>query len=632
MGLTNTKVTTESTQLLDKQDKQDVPEEKQFDFTQLDEYDVEQLVNYIKSVQVKRLDITEEFGKLTTPIKLDSTGLIQMCIEFYDKAKQVIPEYSFKQADTKNPKKYGKKMFFVKPQFPMDDVMKRIVTVNTSDKLKLDLNLITMEKPKVGYKTDKITYVEYIDSFSDLETKRDMIGISKKMLAKLQSYHATRIINSYNSILSGIYDNKMCFGRGSFIYKESKKGPKNSLYSFREIVSIPTVISHFHRIMSLRICNYLDKNDIINKSIQKGAMGGIKYGVLEQIYKVKEIIKHANDNKQPLCMAFLDVSNAFGSLDRPRLFEILRRYHFDESIVTYIKTYYENFKYYAATKDWTTPLLNFPNGLIQGCPLSPVLFVTALNYVLSHINDTCAKEYGYTFNDISVLFTAYVDDVCILAKDMKSLELIYNKVKFFYECIGLTLNNSKSAIMRVNCTDDGFDNVPLVNNYKYLGENLSSDGLVRENFNTFVKLLAGKMYSIDKKKVSKEDKLSFFAKCMVPWVQRKMMVMYDITQEDRLKVISILKNYMKKWGNDSSMRIFTFMSDIITSSNDEVINKLGFDKIFDDNLMTNIDLANCIMNDINIDFAYGSINKVPNVDKLKGPTDTDLDIKIAEIQ
>ena len=270
---------------------------------------------------------------------------------------------------------------------------------------------------------------------------------------------------------SGLYDNKICFGRGSFIYKEAKKGPKNNLDSFREIVSIPTVISHFHRIMSLRVCDYLTKNNFINTSIQKGAMGGIKFGVLEQIYKVKEIIKHANENKKPLCLAFLDVSNAFGSLDRNRLFEILRKYHFDESIISYIKTYYEHFKYYAATKEWTTPLLNFPNGLVQGCPLSPILFVIALNYVLNHLNDKYAKEFGYPLGeDISVLFTAYIDDVCILAKDMKSLEIIYNKIKFFYECIGLKLNSSKSAIMRINCQENGFDNVPLVNGYKYLGE------------------------------------------------------------------------------------------------------------------------------------------------------------------
>lgn len=641
MGLTNTKTESNNIDNIDNIDinneeidnvSEEVALEEEFDFTELDTYDVDQMVDYIKSIIVKRLDITDEFEKLTKPIQLDSLGLIQMCIEFYNKAKKVVPEYVAPKMEDGTPqKKYGKKMFFVKPKFTMDDVMKRIVTANTSDRLTVELNLDQIDKPKFAFKTDKITYVEFIDSFSDLETKRDMLGISKKMLAKLPVYHATRIINCYNSILNGLYDNKTCFGRGSFIYKESKKGPKDNMDSFREIVSIPTVISHFHRIMSLRMCDYLKKNNIINESIQKGALGGIKYGVLEQIYKVKEIIKHANTNKKTLCMAFLDVSNAFGSLDRGRLFEILRKYHFDENLISYIKTYYENFKYYAATKDWTTPLLNFPNGLVQGCPLSPILFVTALNYVLKHIDDKHAKEHGYTIDDTPVLFTAYMDDVCILAKDMKSLEIIYNKIKLFYECIGLKLNNSKSAIMRINSTDNIFDNVPLVNGYKYLGEYVSHNGSVYESFTDFMKLLSGKLFSIDKKRVTKDIKLGFFAKCMIPWVQRKMMVMYDITQEDRLKVISLLKKYMQKWGNIDSMKIFTFMSDIISSSNDEVITKLGFDKIFDDNLMTNIDLSNCIMNDISIDFSYGSLKTPKKTDDLKN-ADNDVDTELAKLK
>ena len=162
-------------------------------------------------------------------------------------------------------------------------------------------------------------------------------------------------------------------------------------------------------------------------------------------------------------------------------------------------------------------------------------------------------------------------------------------------------------------------------------ENIYSfDGQVHESFNSFVSMLIKKLKSIEKKKVTKEIKLGFFAKCMVPWIQRKMMVMYDITQEDRLKVISILKEYMKKWGNLDSMRIFTFMSDIISTSNDEVIGKIGFDKIIDDNLMTNIDLANCIMNDINIDFTYTNINKNPKTSVLKNPDD-DVDKELAKL-
>ena len=203
MGLTSTKVESvcdNNNKDIEVSENEEI-EEEEFDYTELDTYEVEQLVEHIKTMVVKRLDITDDFEKLTSPIQLDSLGLIQMCIEFYTKAKKIVPEYQAPKLDGTNPKKFTKKMYFVKPKFAMDDVMKRIISPNTSDKLKIDLDLPQIDKPKTPFKTDKISYVEFIDSFSDLETKRDMIGISKKMLCKLPVYHATRIINCYNSIL-----------------------------------------------------------------------------------------------------------------------------------------------------------------------------------------------------------------------------------------------------------------------------------------------------------------------------------------------------------------------------------------------------------------------------------------------
>jgi hypothetical protein len=612
MGLTNTKQV-EQIEYNDNDNSSSCDVSEEFNYTELDMYTTEELIHYIKTMDVKRLDVVEDFEKLTSQIQIDSVGIIQMCIEFYDKAKLVIPEYVATKEDNMNPKKYTKKMYFVKPRFSKEDFLekKSVHEHDVCDKITIVLNFDPIANPKVQLNMNKITYLEFIDSFGEFETKRDMIGISKKMLSKMSLYHTTRIINCYNAMLHGLYDNHSCFGKGAFIYKEAKKGPKNSVDSFREIVSIPTIISHFHRILSLRLTNYFLKNSYINTNIQKGAISGIKYGVLEQVYKVKEIIKHANTNNKQLCLAFLDVSNAFGSVDRERLFEILRYYNVDDKIISYIKTYYNNFKYYVSTKDWSTDLIDFPNGLVQGCPLSSILFVIVLNYVLSYVNEKYGKEYGYDLDGVSVLFTAYVDDVCILAKDMQSLELTYNKLKFLYECIGLKLNNTKSAIMKINNTESSFDNIPIVNGYTYLGEYITHDGQVVATFKAFLSMLQRKLSSIDKKKVDNNVKLGFFAKCMVPWIQRKMMTLYDITQENRTSVIRILKTYMKKWGNTSSMKIFTFMADILLNTDDVVIKKIGFDKMFDENLMTNIDLANSVMNDINIDMSYTSINKVP---------------------
>jgi hypothetical protein len=453
-----------------------------------------------------------------------------------------------------------------------------------------------------------------------------MIGISKKMLMYAPNYHKLRLINCYNKYLEGLHDISICFGRSSYIYKDYKNGPKDDINSFREIVTIPTVVSHFHRILSLRINEYLDKNKYFDKTIQKGGVSGIKNSIFEQIYKLKNVIKHAHKHDKidknieekgnELCILFLDISSAFNNLDRDRVYKILGSYHVDIKFINYLKMYYDNLHFYANTKDWTTELIKWKKGLVQGCPLSPILFVTALNYIFTYLDKKYKEEMGYKINDeCKILFMAFVDDVCILTKDMDSLQDMYNKIKFFFECLGLPLNKDKCAIMKINSKSHstGFDDIKIVNSYKYLGEYVSSDGTTIESYSKFISMLGKKLYALDKrKKIDNATKLGIFSKCMLPWIQRKMIIMYDISRQDRLKIAGLIQKYLNRWNNTDSVKIFTFMTDMLTSTTDKVIINADFDEI-DDVLRDDVDLGNLVANN-SVDFSYSSINKEPDVD------------------
>lgn len=614
MGLLNTK---------QQEIEEEIIEQEQIVYSDMDEYNLEELINHITSIKFKKMQIDENFTTLVSGVQLECTKMIQMCIEFYEKIKPLVPEFI---PDPKD-KIFKKKYIYIKPKFPVEELIEKVGKINTNVNLSLPLDLYKIPEAKEKFKNNNISVMEFGDSFADLELKKDMIGISKKMLSKLPSYHTHRFVNCYNSLLNGYTDEDIFFGRGTFIYKESKNGPKNKLDSFREIVSIPTIVSHFHRILALRINNYMAANNYIDSNIQKGAISGVKFAVMEQILKVKEIIKHANNTKSSLCLAFLDVSNAFGSVDRPRLYEILEKYGIPQNIIEYIKKYYENFKYYAITSDWKSPLLQVKTGLVQGCPLSPILFVTVLNYVLVHLNNLFLKDHGYVINGTPVLFTAYMDDVCIITKNTESMELVYSRLKYYYECIGLTLNASKSAIMNINCNYNiPIDNIPQVSNYKYLGEYLSNDGTTIESLKIFLKELNLRLLSVHKKKrIPNEIKLGFFTKSVIPWIKRKMLIMYDISNNDRKKIIAIIKEYMNKWGNNDSVKIFTFMTDIINSSNDSVIDKLEITDTIDNNIRDN-ELANAIMDDLNINFSYSEINKLPDTSLLDNPQNKQINI------
>lgn len=606
------------------------------EFVDLDELSLDELINYIQNKKFKKLDIPDNFTELIKDVKLDNIGLIPLVIEFYNKVSKLITDVPA-QNNYKQKINVSKFNRYIKPTFGPTTVIENknsiIKNMKINENLNIQLNLDNVQKPITIFNHCKIDIVEFTDCFSEIISKIDMLGISKKMLLDMPLYHKIRIINNYNKIIDGEYDDNICFGRASYMYKNSKNGPKDDIDSFREIIMIPTVINHFHRIFAKRLEKYLKVNNYIDFDIQKGAVSGIKYPCLEQIIKVKEIVKDANKNKKSACLLFLDITNAFGSLNRKRLFEIMEKYYIDIKFIDYVRYYYDNFRYYATAgigeKSWSTPLMNFNEGLVQGCPLSPILFVLAMNYILKYLNAQYMKEYGYELNNEQhILFTAYMDDICIITKNMQSLELIYNKIKFLLDCLGMKLNQQKSVIMQINCNVNTFDNIPIKNNIKYLGEYITNDGTIAESFETFLTDLKKKLLIIHKKKIGNEVKLSFFSKLMLPWIQRKMLVMYDLDMNNRLKLITIIKKYIRLWNFKDHIKIFSFLTDIVSSSTDTILNKIKFDEIYDKNLINNIDLANCIINDSNIDFSYGTINKSPDVTILDN---NELDIAIQQI-
>lgn len=593
-------------------ENQEGGEETEFSYTDLDSYSVIELIEFIKEIKGKKLDVNENFSKLTRGIELETMNLIPMSIEYFEKIKDVVPEY----VPEKN--SYNRSYRYIKPRFTKERAEKKgeeVVTTATND---FPLDLDPIPKPSNPFNDKAITLQEFESSFGSTMTNSDMIGISKKMLEFSNNYHKGRFINCYNKLYRGeISPSTVSFGKAGYVYKEGKKGPKDDIDSFRQIMAIPNPVSHFHRILAIRVSDFLKENQFIDTNIQKGAIPGIKYGVLEQVHKVKEVIKDANTNKKGLVVMFLDITNAFGSIDREKMFTIMGKYGISDNLITYIRDYYNNLLYYAKTRDWSTKVMKFERGVIQGCPLSPVLFVLALNYILTHLDNKFKEQVGYEIKDgVKMLLTAFIDDLCIVGTDTIGVKKVYDRLKLLLGSLGMSFSVRKSAIMEINQKEDDLgidiDGMPRVNVYKYLGEYLSKDGTVTESYSDFISNLGKKLYALERKNIDKETKLKFFTKCLMPWINRKMLIMYDLTKQQKINIVSLIKKYVTKWGNTDELSIFTFVADIFSHSNDEIISKL--DPVEQDTDI-NSELARSInTNTSGIKLTYDSINKEPEVD------------------
>ena len=228
----------------------EIPKDDNEIYYKYDDFTKKQIVEYAKSLSPKGLQIENDFADRLKNLDLVCTGLFAMNIEFYDKAKKVIPEITSYTNDSIKDK--VQKVYFVKPKFGPDaaktDSSRAHIDVSTFGKLELDIK----PEPKILCKIDKITLIEYVETFRNPTNSKDLFGISKKVLMAIPNFHKQRFINIYNKLFDGKLPIKnISLGRAAYIYKDAKRGPTDEISSFRQIIAIPNSISHYHRILAL---------------------------------------------------------------------------------------------------------------------------------------------------------------------------------------------------------------------------------------------------------------------------------------------------------------------------------------------------------------------------------------------
>ena len=583
------------------------------EYNKLDDMTKSQIVDYIKQMKIVSLKIDETFLDKTKDVQLECMKLLPQCVELYEKLQKILPETTVQT--TSGP--ITAKKFFVRPKFSQKQVSDTVVQQDNS--IKHNMNVYQVKQPTIPFKKDPITLDEFNLAFNDTNYKKDMIGISKKILSSLSNYHKQTFVNHYNKLYRKQVDNGMVsIGRASYIYKSAKNGPKDDINSFRQIITIPTIVNHFHRIMALRLNDFFIKNNLIDTTIQKAGVSGQKNAIFQQVCKIKEVLKQANSSKSTCSVMFLDLTNAFGNINRDSLFQILSQYQVDPELISYLKTYYENFEYYVKTNDWSSDLYKWGGGLIQGCPMSPILFAVIMNYVLTHM-ESFKEEHGFLLsNGSKIMQLAFMDDICLICKDDKSLMDMYTKLKELLKMIGLEINTSKTAIMTLN-SNTNFDgtslkDIPKVANFKYLGEYISSNGTNTESYSKFLSQLGRWLYIIDKKDVDNDEKIGLFNRWVMSCIHRKLTIMYDLTKNQKINIVKMISKYMEKWGNKEPIQLFSDLNIMIGNIKDDIIEKLEI--TVDNELQNDIDLSQYITSGENIEFLYDDENKAAEIENI----------------
>ena len=281
----------------------------------------------------------------------------------------------------------------------------------------------------------------------------------------------------------------------TLLYKN--KGEKTDLNNWRPISLLCVDYKIITKALSHKIQGALA--DIINAS----QTAGIKNrSINNNLWLLRDMIQHDNENKNATVMISLDQYKAFDMVNHSLMFKVLEKFGFGPKFVGWIKTLYTDCTSTIQNNGFYSRTIQLERGVRQGCSLSCYLYVLVAELMAIAIrkdNQIIGYKLPYpSMHEIKI--SQYADDKLIflqithdgyLAKSSNktNLERVYSILKKFQLATGAVLNVGKSK-MRVFGANGLRTGLKLYSNrlaaeellkiVKSLKDQISSDGQTLE--------------------------------------------------------------------------------------------------------------------------------------------------------
>ena len=262
-----------------------------------------------------------------------------------------------------------------------------------------------------------------------------------------------------------------------------KKGDLSLVTNYRGISLMAIAAKIYNKMILNRLVPFV--GPLLRKN-QNGFRRGRT--TLSQILCLRRILEESQATNRDLALVFVDFSKAFDSVDREKMFEILKLYGIPDIIISAIRVLYTDTSSTILTSDGETPPFSIKAGILQGDTLAPFLFIIVVDYVLRMSVDTI-KNKGYEIEPRRstrhpakhLTDTDFADDIALISESLVNAQSLLQSLEQASNCVGLYLNEKKTEYIN-KCSSDSDFVIKTINNtllnmvsdYVYLGSFISS--------------------------------------------------------------------------------------------------------------------------------------------------------------
>ena len=214
-----------------------------------------------------------------------------------------------------------------------------------------------------------------------------------------------------------------------------KKEDPTKIQNYRPI----SLLNTLKKVLSKVIANRLLKASFCISSEQTGIPG--RY-IGTNIVLTQSLIDHSNASKEPLGLLLMDQEKAFDRIEHEFILDTLLSFGFHNKFVNWIKTTLKDSQSRIKINGFLGEPFPLERGVRQGDPLSPLLFVFAMEPLIRSLkNDHKIK--GYLVENQAHKISAFADDLTTFISCTKDWKRVEKWMAIFEKASGAKFNNKK---------------------------------------------------------------------------------------------------------------------------------------------------------------------------------------------
>lgn len=227
-------------------------------------------------------------------------------------------------------------------------------------------------------------------------------------------------------------------------------------------------------------------------------------GTADMIFLARQLQEKCREQRRDLCLAFIDLSKAFDTVNREMLWCVMRKFGCPEKFIAITRAFHDGMKASVMVGGEETADFDVTVGVKQGCVVAPVLFniylaaVTMLfrqRFPAGHGVELNYRLDGSLFNlrrlqartkvsRVEVCELQYADDCVLVTNSAEDLQNALSVMQDIYRALGLVINTTKTEVMyqwygngpRVDPPlNISGEDLSIVDQFNYLGSVLSAD-------------------------------------------------------------------------------------------------------------------------------------------------------------